>query len=69
MDLELLERTLADAGQPAFRLKQVWGWTARGASGYEAMTDLPLALRDELAERVPFSTLTVTARRSRATGR
>jgi 23S rRNA (adenine2503-C2)-methyltransferase len=35
----------------------VWEWTARGASGYEAMTNLPAALRGELAERVPFSSL------------
>ena len=59
MDLELLERTLAGAGQPAFRAAQVWAWAARGAPGYDAMTDLPAALRGELAERVPFSTLTL----------
>jgi 23S rRNA (adenine2503-C2)-methyltransferase len=57
MDLELLQRTLADAGEPAFRARQVWAWAARGASGYEAMTDLPAALRARLAEQVPFSTL------------
>ncbi|MDX6708568.1 MAG: rRNA (adenine2503-C2)-methyltransferase [Solirubrobacteraceae bacterium] len=59
MDLDLLDRTLADAGQPAFRSRQVWGWAARGASGYEAMTDLPATLRAQLAEEVPFSTLTL----------
>jgi len=59
MDLELLERTLADAGEPAFRTRQVWSWAARGASGYEAMTDVPAALRARLAEAVPFSTLTL----------
>src|SRR5919107_550057 len=59
MDLELLQRTLADAGQPAFRARQVWAWAARGASAYEAMTDLPAGLRAQLVERVPFSTLTV----------
>ena len=32
MDLELLERTLADAGEPAFRARQVWEWAARGAA-------------------------------------
>ncbi len=57
MDLDLLDRTLAEAGQPAFRARQVWAWAARGVAGYDAMTDLPAALRDELAERVPFSTL------------
>jgi 23S rRNA (adenine2503-C2)-methyltransferase len=59
MDLPLLERTLADARQPAFRADQVWAWAARGADGYDAMTDLPAALRGELAGRVPFSTLTL----------
>ncbi|HVL31111.1 MAG TPA: 23S rRNA (adenine(2503)-C(2))-methyltransferase RlmN [Solirubrobacteraceae bacterium] len=57
MDLELLERTLAGAGQPAFRARQVWAWAARGAGGYEAMTDLPAGLRARLGEEVPFSTL------------
>ncbi len=57
MDLALLEQTLADAGEPAFRARQVWAWAARGASGYEEMTDLPAALRGRLAEEVPFSTL------------
>jgi len=37
----------------------VWEWTARGVTGYEAMTNLPRALRDELEANVPFSTLTV----------
>jgi 23S rRNA (adenine2503-C2)-methyltransferase len=60
MDLQLLDSTLADLGQPAFRAKQVWEWTSRGVRGYEAMTNLPVGLREQLAERVPFSTLEVT---------
>ena len=59
MDLELLERRLADAGEPAFRARQVWAWSARGADGYDAMTDLPAALRARLDGDVPFSTLTL----------
>ena len=59
MDLPLLERALADRGEPAFRAGQVWEWAARGAAGYEEMTNLPKPLRDELAEVVPFSTLSV----------
>jgi 23S rRNA (adenine2503-C2)-methyltransferase len=59
MDLKLLDQTLAEADQPRFRAGQVWEWTARGAAGYEAMTNVPAALRAQLAERVPFSTLTV----------
>jgi 23S rRNA (adenine2503-C2)-methyltransferase len=57
MDVALLKRTLEDAGQPAYRAEQVWDWTARGAPGYEAMTNLPRALRRALTEAVPFSTL------------
>jgi len=59
VDLELLDRTLADAGEPAFRARQVWEWTARGAGGYDEMTNLPGALRARLADDLPFSTLTV----------
>ena len=59
MDLALLEQTLADAGEPAFRARQVWAWAARGAPGYEAMTDLPATLRDRLADEIPYSTLTL----------
>jgi 23S rRNA (adenine2503-C2)-methyltransferase len=66
MDLPLLEQTLRESSEPAFRARQVWEWTARGASGYDAMTNLPRRLRSELAEIVPFSTLEVeTERESR----
>ena len=57
MDLALLERTLADRGEPAYRAGQVWEWTAHGVAGYEAMTNVPGPLRATLAEEVPFSTL------------
>jgi 23S rRNA (adenine2503-C2)-methyltransferase len=57
VDLGLLDTTLAELGQPAFRARQVWRWAATGAPGYDAMTDLPAPLRTELAARVPFSTL------------
>ncbi len=53
VDLELLD-SLADR---AYRRRQVWEWAARGASSYEEMTNLPLALREELDRELPFSTL------------
>ena len=59
MDPALLERTLADLDQPAFRARQVWEWAARGAQGYEEMSNVPAALRAELSEAVPFSSLTL----------
>jgi len=59
VDLKLLETTLADLGEPGYRASQVWRWAARGASGFDEMSDLPLGLRSGLAEAVPFSTLTL----------
>jgi 23S rRNA (adenine2503-C2)-methyltransferase len=57
VDLALLDTALA--GQPPYRARQVWEWTARGAASYDEMTNLPGALRATLAERVPFSALEV----------
>jgi 23S rRNA (adenine2503-C2)-methyltransferase len=57
MDARLLEQTLSDLGEPAYRAEQVWRWAAQGAGGYEEMTNLPVALRRRLASEVPFSTL------------
>ncbi|MBV8480616.1 MAG: radical SAM protein, partial [Actinobacteria bacterium] len=68
MDLGLLDTTLRDLGEPEYRARQVWSWAARGATGYEAMTDLPRGLRDALAARVPFSTLTVELQREARDG-
>jgi 23S rRNA (adenine2503-C2)-methyltransferase len=66
MDLALLESTLAERGEPAYRTRQVWEWTTRGVSSYEDMTTLPKALRASLPDAVPFSTLElVTERESR----
>ena len=61
MDLKHLEEHVAELGEPAYRARQVWEWTARGASGYEAMSNVPRALRDALAQDVPFSTLAAEA--------
>jgi 23S rRNA (adenine2503-C2)-methyltransferase len=68
MDLTLLEQALRERGEPAFRARQVWEWTARGAPSYEAMTNLPRALRGELAAAVPFSTLSVEAQQESRDG-
>ena len=57
MDLALLEERLAAGAEPGFRARQVWEWAARGARSYEAMTNLPLGLREQLADEVPFSSL------------
>ncbi|HEU0024502.1 MAG TPA: 23S rRNA (adenine(2503)-C(2))-methyltransferase RlmN [Thermoleophilaceae bacterium] len=59
MDLRLLEERLAAHGEPSFRARQVWEWTARGADSYASMTNLPQELRDALAVEVPISSLEV----------
>jgi len=61
MDRALLDRTLADLGEPAYRASQVWEWVARGARSYEEMTNLPAGLRERLADAVPLSTLSLRA--------
>ena len=61
MDRALLQRTLAEAGEPSYRASQVWEWVARGARSYAAMTNLPVTLRERLAAEVPLSTLELQA--------
>jgi len=48
---EELRRWLAEQGQPGFRAKQIWTWIfQRRARGFEQMSDLPKALREQLAD-------------------
>jgi 23S rRNA (adenine2503-C2)-methyltransferase len=68
MDLALLENTLADRGEPRYRARQVWEWTARGSGSYEEMTTLAKPLRAALADEVPFSTLEVVTEREARDG-
>ncbi len=63
MDLALLDQVLAERGEPAYRGRQVWDWTARGAVSYDEMTTLSKGLRAALAERVPLSTLELVGER------
>jgi 23S rRNA (adenine2503-C2)-methyltransferase len=57
--MDLQQVTSALAGAPAYRTRQVWEWTARGASSYAEMTNVSARERALLEERVPFSTLDV----------
>jgi 23S rRNA (adenine2503-C2)-methyltransferase len=68
VDVKLLAETLRDRGEPAYRAHQVWEWTARGVPGYDAMTNVPRALRESLADAVPFSTLAVETQRESRDG-
>ncbi|MFL5824345.1 MAG: 23S rRNA (adenine(2503)-C(2))-methyltransferase RlmN [Solirubrobacteraceae bacterium] len=57
MDLDHLNRTLERLEQPAFRAEQIWRWAAQGAESFADMTNVPLSLRGQLHDEVPFSTL------------
>jgi 23S rRNA (adenine2503-C2)-methyltransferase len=59
VDLKLLDEVLAQAGEPGFRSRQIWEWTARGATSYDEMTNVPAPLRERLGAELPLSTLTV----------
>jgi 23S rRNA (adenine2503-C2)-methyltransferase len=61
VDRALLQTTLAEAGEPAYRAGQIWEWVARGVRSYAEMTNLPAALRERLDAAVPLSTLAVEA--------
>lgn len=55
MTLPELQETLMKRGEPAFRGKQVFSWLNRGAESYDEMSNLPLALREELRAECPFT--------------
>jgi 23S rRNA (adenine2503-C2)-methyltransferase len=57
VNLDLVAAALPN--EPAYRVRQVWEWAARGAAGYAEMTNLPTSMRRLLDETVPFSSLTV----------
>jgi len=52
-----LEHWLEDHDAPAYRRRQVWSWLARGATSFDAMRDLPKALRTALAAAFDVSSL------------
>ena len=43
-----LEQWLEDHGQPSYRRQQIWGWLSRGVESFDAMRDVPKALRAAL---------------------
>ena len=51
LDREALEQYAEDAGQPAFRGRQLYRWMyGKGARNFDEMTDLPEAFRSHLAQ-------------------
>lgn len=53
-----LESMLSDMGERPYRAGQIWAWAYKKfASGFDDMSDLPLALRKQLAEHLEFARL------------
>ena len=52
---EQLAASLKDLGQPAFRGKQIFRWLSGGVWDFSAMLNLPLDLREKLAEAWPLA--------------
>src|SRR5436190_23643934 len=60
---DALRACLAERGQPAMRLRQINRWLFAGRAGsFEQMTDLPRALREELAASFSCFSTTVVRR-------
>ncbi len=58
LTLDELQTHVVAAGQPAFRAKQIADWLyEKRVPSFEAMTDLPQALRDQLAVDFSFDKL------------
>jgi 23S rRNA (adenine2503-C2)-methyltransferase len=50
--LDELEAALSESGEPSYRARQIMAWLwKRGADSFAAMHDLPVALREALADR------------------
>jgi 23S rRNA (adenine2503-C2)-methyltransferase len=52
-----LERWLEEHDAPAYRRKQIWTWLARGTAAFDAMKDVPKALRNALEAELRVSSL------------
>lgn len=60
---EIATLVTQELGLPAFRTKQIIQWLyGKGVASYDAMTNLPAALRTELAQKCPLYFPTVVAR-------
>lgn len=58
LSLDELTQAVSEMGQPAYRARQIWEWMyKRYALSFDEMTNLPKALRGNLAERWTISPL------------
>lgn len=69
MTLDELRAHFAERGLPAFRANQVVEWVyAKGVSDFAQMTNLPLAMRSEMAQQIDIFRSTVRSQRVSADG-
>lgn len=69
LSLTELEARIEALGQPKYRARQVWGWLYRHwARAYDEMTNVPAALRAQLAETLPFPAIDVVTEQHAADG-
>ena len=54
-----IRELVAELGQPAFRAGQLFTWLHRGVTSFEEMSDLPRALREQLAQTFHITAPTV----------
>ena len=63
LDRDEVEELVKDLGEPPYRAGQLFGWVQqKSAPDYDAMTNLPKAMRAKLAERLPVRTTRVVER-------
>ena len=59
LSIEKLEKLVVSLGEPAYRSKQLLTWVYQKlATSYDEMTDLPIAFRQKMAERIKLHNLT-----------
>lgn len=64
-----IEALLVSWGYPRFRAKQLWAWLYdKPAASFDAMTDLPAALREKLAAEATLGVLSVAAEQASKDG-
>jgi 23S rRNA (adenine2503-C2)-methyltransferase len=60
LDLPALQSLLTEWGEPGYRARQLWEWLyVHLADSFDRMTNLPLPMRQRLAEEIPIGVLRV----------
>ena len=65
---EELEQYILSLGEPKFRAKQLFRWLSTGAESFDAMQNLPKALREKLADACALTAPVLLKRQSSADG-